>query len=527
MMEMTQQDYDREIEFIFNRFPSYQKVGGTAYKPGIGTMRNLDDLMGHPHRKFRSIHIAGTNGKGSVSHMLAAALMETPPEFAGLLRNVYPLETPSRREKECLPLKVGLYTSPHLLDFRERIRIDGEMIGKEFVYDFILKYKEAFLRYEASFFEITTAMAFAYFAQQGVDFAVVECGLGGRLDSTNIILPAVSVITNIGLDHCEYLGHTLPEIAREKAGIIKPGVPVVIGESESSSVKKVFLEKAREMNSPIYFASLLGEEAGKEDRTASGSSGVGEGPDRADSSDEDIYWRARELHGLIKRDEMDLRGACQEKNIKTVSLAYAVSVLGRLPETGEMKSGGEDAGLLMRAAVGGIVRAAARTGLRGRWETLCERPRIICDTGHNAHGFRLLGPQIVEEAAKYGRLIMIFGVVADKDLDSIVGFLPNEYLNRDGERLKACYYFVNASGRRALPAEVLASRLRNYGFTGRAVCRKPESTGEDSGEGREAGPGSVGKALEMYMKEQRAEDLVFIGGSTFVVAEAMEFFEKK
>ena len=201
---MTQQEYQQEIEFIFNRFPSYQKVGKVAYKPGIETMEALDGLLGHPHRKFKCVHVAGTNGKGSTSHMLAAALQKN--------------------------FKVGLYTSPHLVDFRERVKVNGEMVSREFVYEFLQAYKDKFVELGASFFEITTALAFAYFASQEVDVAVIECGLGGRLDSTNIIVPEVSVITNIGLDHCEHLGFSLAEVASEKGGIIKSGRPVVIGE---------------------------------------------------------------------------------------------------------------------------------------------------------------------------------------------------------------------------------------------------------------------------------------------------------
>ena len=215
---MTQQEYQQEIEFIFNRFPSYQKVGKVAYKPGIETMEALDELLDHPHRQFKCIHVAGTNGKGSTSHMLAAAMQKN--------------------------YKVGLYTSPHLVDFRERIKINGQMVSQEFVYNFLQEYKERFVELGASFFEITTALAFAYFAHEQVDVAVIECGLGGRLDSTNIITPLLSIITNIGLDHCDHLGFSLSEIAGEKAGIIKPGVPVVVSEKGAPDVEAVFREKA-------------------------------------------------------------------------------------------------------------------------------------------------------------------------------------------------------------------------------------------------------------------------------------------
>lgn len=430
---MTQQEYNSEIEFIFNRFPSYQTVGKVAYKPGIETMQALDEMLGHPHRRFRSIHVAGTNGKGSTSHMLAAALQKR--------------------------YKVGLYTSPHLVDFRERIKVDGGMVPQEFVYGFLKEYKERFVELGASFFEITTALAFAYFAAQGVDVAVIECGLGGRLDSTNIITPVLSIITNIGLDHCEHLGFSLPEVAGEKAGIIKAGIPVVIGEKGCREVEDVFREKAAGVGAPLLFAE---EEALK---------------------GEDLSGR---LYKSLSEADMDLKGACQQKNIKTVCTALGVL-------DGEFDVDGVE---------GNICMAAQITGLRGRWETLCSRPLVVCDTGHNSHGFKVLGPQIASQAGQSkGRFLMVFGVVADKDLDSIVEYLPRE----------AHYYFVKARGSRALPAEVLAERMVSYGFRGEAVN------------------GSIGDFLGRLVPGNgtgiaREEDFIFIGGSTFVVAEAIEYF---
>lgn len=427
---MTQQEYQQEIDFIFNRFPSYQKVGKVAYKPGIETMQAIDVLLGHPHHSFRTIHVAGTNGKGSTSHMLAAAL-----------------------QKNC---NVGLYTSPHLVDFRERIKVNGEMVSREFVYEFLKEYKEKFVELGASFFEITTALAFAYFASRQVDIAVIECGLGGRLDSTNIIVPELSIITNIGLDHCEHLGFSLEEIAAEKGGIIKPGVPVVIGEKGCREVEEVFLKKAEQQGAPIFFAQ---EQVLKE-----GLSGR-------------IY---RQLQGL----EMDLAGDCQQKNIKTVSAALEVL---------QERTGAD-------FNVKDICRAATITGLRGRWETLNKEPLVICDTGHNAHGFKVLGPQIEKWAGERKRLFpgagfyMVFGVVADKDLSSIVEYLPKG----------AYYYFVKARGSRALPAGILAEKMRGYGFCGEAV------------------EGKIGDFLKNL--SVKGEDFVFIGGSTFVVAEAIEYF---
>ena len=430
--EMTQQEYQQELDFIFNRFPSYQTVGKVAYKPGIETMEALDGMLGHPHRKFKCVHVAGTNGKGSTSHMLTAALQKS--------------------------YKVGLYTSPHLVDFRERVKVNGQMVSQEFVYEFLQSYKERFVELGASFFEITTALAFAYFASENVDVAVVECGLGGRLDSTNIITPSVSIITNIGLDHCEHLGFSLPEVAAEKAGIIKAGVPVVIGEKGCPEVEVVFRAKAAQMGAPIVFAEdeVLGE----------GLSG--------------------RVYGELLGADMDLKGACQEKNIRTVSAA--LEVLQRE--------------LLVGNVVDNICCAAKITGLRGRWETLSAEPLVICDTGHNSHGFKVLGPQVEATAqvrrgdSPQSKFSMIFGVVADKDLESIVEYLPRD----------AYYYFVKARGSRALPAETLAEKMISYGFRGEAVQE------------------GIGEFLGRIIPGANKGDFIFIGGSTFVVAEAIEYF---
>ena len=424
---MTPQEYQQEIEYIFNRFPSYQKVGKVAYKPGIETMQALDELLGHPHRSFRTIHVAGTNGKGSTSHMLAAALQKN--------------------------YKVGLYTSPHLVDFRERMKVNGKMVPQEFVYNFLQQYKEKFTELGASFFEITTALAFAYFAHEQVDVAVIECGLGGRLDSTNIIAPELCVITNIGLDHCEHLGYTLAEVAAEKAGIIKQGIPVVVSEKGSAEVENVFREKASGVGAPIFFAEEVvetSEAAGK-------------------------------MYRSLMEGDLDLKGACQEKNLKGVCTALNI-LLDKSKTEGAQEN---------------ICNAAAITGLRGRWETLSTEPLIICDTGHNSHGFKVLGPQIAATAAKRkelypgSRFHMVFGVVADKDLDSVVEYLPKD----------AYYHYVNAKGTRALPAQQLARKMSGFGFTGEAVTTD----------------------IATFLKEfaPAKEDFVFIGGSTFVVAEAL------
>ncbi len=535
---MTEQEYKKEIDYIFNRFPSFQKVGAGAYKPGIEGMALLAQACGNPHLQFRSIHVAGTNGKGSTSHMIAAALSriprcavkwggkddKTPAEECG---NESDYITSSK-------LKVGLYTSPHLVDFRERIKVssdDGfQMITEEFVYNFIMLYKRRFEEIGASFFEITTAMAFAWFAHSGVDIAVVECGLGGRLDSTNILTPQLSVITNIGLDHCDFLGSEPESIALEKAGIIKPSVPVVIG--EESGVGNVFAKKARECGSPLVWAEK--------------------------------YQSRLLLRYGLDLQSLDLQGACQDKNIKTVTAAVelwigtqcnglpsderlsadngpivnegilcgnvlsaddllsadndmhqAKGYSGESEEAGGIAAVGKEKEIL-EDVVAAIHGAAKLTGLRGRWEVLGKEPFIVCDTGHNSHGFKLLGKQIMERfvQGRFKRLVMFFGVVADKDLDSISEYLPKSgVVGGCGEGVVQ-YRFVNARGTRSLPAYKLKERMAAMGFEGSAVH-----------------DGNIGMSLQHYMDEvsDRADlsetDMVFIGGSTFVVAEAIEFFD--
>ncbi|MEN6617931.1 MAG: Mur ligase family protein [Rikenellaceae bacterium] len=420
--------YNKEIEYIFNQFPSYQKVGRIAYKPGIETMKEFDKALGNPHKKFLSIHIAGTNGKGSVSHMLAAVLQKTGA-------------------------KVGLYTSPHLTDFRERIKINGEMITQECVLDFLTTWKTYMLDKKPSFFEITTSMAFDYFAKQSVDIAVIETGLGGRLDSTNVITPLLSIITNIALDHCEHLGFTLGEIAREKAGIIKPNIPVVVGEVLSST-RYVFEHFAEEMGSRLVFAQ------------------------------ESLF---RDI--LASDYELDLKGDYQTHNIRTVltslSLLSENNKFMKIVETGWSDKNIREA----------LKTAAQTTGLRGRWEYLSENPPIICDTGHNANGLRIVFSQLRRQKAN--RLFMILGFVADKDMEKILGLFPKA----------SYYYFTQAKIDRALDAKTLANRAFSLGYEGET---KP----------------SVEQAIRDYKKVYKEGDLLFIGGSTFIVAEAIEFFEK-
>jgi len=421
--------YNRELEWIFNQFPSYQMVGGRAYKPGIETMKEFDAKLGYPHKSYMTIHIAGTNGKGSVSHMLASALAS-----AGL--------------------KVGLYTSPHLIDFRERIRINGEMISRESVYDFLTEWKGFMLEQKPSFFEITTAMALDYFARERVDIAVIETGLGGRLDSTNVITPILSIITNIALDHCEHLGYTLSEIAVEKGGIIKTEVPVVVGEV-TGQTRPVFEAIASEKNSLLIFAQ--------------------------ESRFKDV---------LASDYKLDLKGDYQTHNIRTV--LAALYVLGHnqtfMAKAGE---GWRDENLRE-----GISNAAKNTSLRGRWEQLSADPLVICDTGHNANGLRVVFSQLRRQKAD--RLFIVLGFVAEKDLEKIFGYMPKN----------AYYFFTQASTERALPALKLAEKCKSLGF---------------EGEIHE----NVGAALEAYKRIQKDGDLLFIGGSTFIVADAINFLENR
>ncbi len=420
--------YNEELEYIFNQFPSYQQVGKVAYKPGIETMIDFDKQLGYPHKKYATIHIAGTNGKGSVSHMIASVLAQTGA-------------------------KVGLYTSPHLIDFRERIKINGEMISKEFVLDFILKWKPYMLEKKTSFFEITTAMAFDYFAKEKVDIAVIETGLGGRLDSTNILSPMLSIITNIALDHCEHLGFTIGEIAREKAGIIKAGTPVVIGEALNST-RAVFDRVAEDKDSLLIYAQ--------------------------DSRFKNI---------LASDYELDLKGEYQTHNIRTV--LTALTLLGENPQFLKIVGEGwSDKNIRL-----GLKYAARNTSLRGRWEYLSENPPVICDTGHNANGLKIVFSQLRRQ--KFTRLFIILGFVVEKDLNKIVGLLPQS----------AYYIFTQAKIGRALDSETLADRCMAVGFKGKVIP-------------------TVSGAIEEYKKIYKDGDLLFIGGSTFVVAEAIEFFEK-
>lgn len=369
--------YKEAIDYLYSQAPMFQHIGKKAYKTGLETTYALDAHYGHPHRAYRTVHIAGTNGKGSTSHMMAAIL-----QSAGY--------------------KTGLYTSPHLKDFRERIRINGQMIPQEYVCTFVEGAKETISRLNPSFFEITTAMAFRYFADEHVDVAVIEVGLGGRLDCTNVITPEVSVITNISIDHTDLLGDTLEAIAHEKAGIIKPGVPVIIGETQPESAP-VFIAKAREVGAPIHFA----------DREMS-----------------DAQLPPCEMEGIY-----------QEKNRRTVLAAVRA-----LQDKG-WKISAED----IRE---GLANVCSLTGIMGRWQKLGEHPAIVCDTGHNEAGIRFVTEQLRRQ--KYNRLHIVIGVVSDKKIDKILPLLP-----KDG-----IYYFTKAQIPRALDEHALMAQAAEYGLRG-------------------------------------------------------------
>ncbi len=439
-----QNQYRECVRILYSIAPSFQRVGVSGYHPGLESMTDFACFLGNPHKSLRTIHIAGTNGKGSVAHMLASALAFRYPGS-----------------------RVGLYTSPHLVDFRERIRIvcsekgpDGRHyseIGQEDVVDFMTHCRNFIEERRPSFFEITTAMAFDFFARERVDTAVIETGLGGRLDSTNIILPELSIITSIGLDHKDILGDTIEQIAREKAGIIKSGVPVVIG-TLPPEAEAVALETASALGSRLYRSGELCA---------------------GDVDPQEIASAA------------DLRSTCQVRNIRTVMTA--LHVLG----AGDVASS--------PAVLYGLKHAAAVSGLRGRWEKLSAEPEVICDIGHNVQALSETMRQLQAEAA--GRhIIMVYGMAGDKDVEAVRGLLPSD----------ARYIFTQAQGSRAMPA----GQLRELVDSSRRERGKADAGITDS-----VAVGSVAEAVDMAMREAGPSNLVFIGGSSYVVAEAIAHLE--
>ena len=401
-------DYAQTLDWLFSQLPMYQKEGKSAYKANIGNIVDASLHLGNPHLQLKTIHIAGTNGKGSCSHMLASIFQE-----AGY--------------------KTGLYTSPHLKDFRERIRINGEMISQSKVIDFVETNKDFFVELQASFFEMTVALAFDYFAKEKVDIAIIETGLGGRLDSTNIIQPEVSVITNISLDHTYLLGNSLEKIAIEKAGIIKNNVPVVIGRKQKNLVP-TFEKVARQKNTQIYWSE--------------------------------------------KTDYLsDLKGACQNENTNTV-----VSTIEQMRLQGWKI---EESHLTL-----GLQKVIVNTQLQGRWQELNQHPKIICDTAHNQDGISSVSQQLQTE--EYDQLHMVIGAVNDKEIESILNLLPKD----------AIYYFCKADIPRSLNEKELKKLANSIGLRGNAYP-------------------SVNEALHIAKKAALEKDLIFIGGSTFIVAEIL------
>ena len=454
----SEEKYAEMIQRLFVRFPSFQKAGAGAYKPGIANMEFADQLMGHPHRKYQVVHVAGTNGKGSVSNMLASCLAASG-------------------------LKVGLYTSPHILDFRERIRIvkDGAymLIPKEDVWSFIGQWQETFDHLDMSFFEITTLLALNWFADRDVDIVVLETGLGGRLDSTNIVSPVLSVITNIGLDHCDMLGGTLPEIAFEKAGIIKPKVPVVIGENHPET-DPVFERKVLYTNLPE--PEYMGN------RTAIMSLLT-----FADKVEPALWAEHDEILA-----EMDLQGEYQRKNLRTV--LAALDVLSRQFLTGASSTDLRDA----------LIHTASRTGFRGRWEKVSDNPWVICDIGHNEHGLKYNFAQLkkMRSSGEFTHLIVVYGSVADKDVDAVMHLMPEG----------ASYIFTQAVGKRALPAEDVMGKYLSF-------CKEAGRSSDDVmaiPDVREAVQAAQRSADDIVKSSASFKPLIYIGGSTYVVSEAVQ-----
>lgn len=424
--------YDETVRYLYSATPLFQQRGAGAYKPGLATTLALDAHLGHPHTAYPTVHVGGTNGKGSVCHTLAAVL-----QSAGY--------------------KVGLFTSPHLVDFRERIRINGQMIPRDYVVSFVETHRSFFEPLHPSFFELTTALAFRYFADAGVDVAVVEVGLGGRLDCTNILTPLLSIVTNISLDHTDLLGHTLTAIAAEKAGIFKPGVPAVVGEALPET-RPVFEQTASRTGTPLVFA--------QDEPQVLASSLTPRGT---------RLYETRSC-GVL---EGELAGDCQEQNANTLLLAISLlqkTSLGAAITPSDVRRG--------------FAHVTETTGLMGRWQTLRREPRVVCDTGHNAGGWQYLGRQLREIPAE--TLHVVFGMAADKDIDAVLALLPPH----------ARFYWTQASVRRALPAEELAQRAAAHGLKGTTFA-------------------NVATAYRAAQAAAQPSDTIFVGGSSFVVADLL------
>lgn len=450
---MYDMNYAQTIDYLYASQPAFHLVGAAAYKPGLDNTYQLMQHLANPHEQLRAVHVAGTNGKGSTSHLIAATL-------------------------QAQGYRVGLFTSPHLVDFRERIRINGQMIPEEEVVRFVAENKAFLDELRPSFFETTMALAFSYFAYQQVDIAVVEVGLGGRLDSTNILMPLLSVITNIGIDHTEFLGNMLSQIAVEKAGIMKHAVPCVVGETHPET-QAVFLSRARECD-------ILGN-------------GLETTDCRIWFADQCGYMRKRRMKEV---PECQLQGVYQDKNQQTAFVALQVlrNICG--------------IELSKEAIAKGFAEVCTLTGLRGRWEMLSQNPLTICDTGHNGHGIRYVAEQLSSLLASSShrlsppRLHIILGMVNDKDIDTVLALLPTE----------AVYYFTQPATSRALPAEELLRRWQQL-----HPIANTQSPISDTQYPISAYP-TVREALTAVQKAATAEDIIFIGGSNYVVGELLRLY---
>ena len=486
-------DYQNTLKYLYESVPMFQQIGSKAYKPGLETTHKLDEHFGHPHRQFKTIHIAGTNGKGSCSHTIAAVL-------------------------QCAGYRVGLFTSPHLIDFRERIRINGEMIPEEYVVNFVEEHRAFFEPLHPSFFELTTAMAFRYFVDQKVDVAVIEVGMGGRLDCTNIIHPDLCVITNISLDHTQYLGDTLTKIAKEKAGIIKEGVPVIIGRAQGA-VKRVFTMKAKQMNAPIEFAGKVPQHWSMEILPYSRLQEIRTGMDKSikkaykiveetDGLSEEKKNQIRQLLAMLdtvnsiraidqildrRKDAIrilnnmfpsglfsELSGAYQFENMHTTLKALAA--LTHL-----------NYNITPRNCLEGFANVCRLTGLMGRWQKVHSYPDIICDTGHNVDGIEYIRVQLDAIRKTFDKDIhIVFGMVNDKDISGALQVLPKD----------ATYYFTKASVKRALPENELMELAEEAGLKGTSYP-------------------TVVDAVQAAKKNCPPKDLIFVGGSSFIVADLL------
>lgn len=428
-------NYQETLNYLYNSTPVFEHVGAVAYKEGLQNTLALDEHFGHPHTKYKTIHIAGTNGKGSCSHSIASILQE-----AGY--------------------KVGLYTSPHLVDFRERIRVNGKCISKERVIKFVAEEKDFFEPLHPSFFELTTALAFKYFEEQKVDIAIIEVGLGGRLDCTNIISPILSIITNISFDHTQFLGNTLAKIAAEKAGIIKKGTPVIIGEANEQT-RPVFNTKAKKLDTKITFA--------EDDAIVVSSTTIAKGGRNY------ILRNGSHLIG-------ELSGDYQKHNMNTILCACNI-----LKQINIIK--GDD------FIIKGLANICKNTGLMGRWQTIQTKPKVVCDTGHNVAGWNYLAPQIKHQ--KCNQLRIVFGMVDDKDIDSVMELLPKN----------AIYYWTQAETKRAIKVEKVAELALQHELNGKMF-------------------NNVKDAYTKALNDSAADDFVFVGGSSYIVADLLTFLSR-